>query len=381
MYPETRTPHSENTLPWFWPFEFAAAVSDQEISMFKRGLETITEAEKLEYGLIPQFATPNKIALELHTLRLRDFTIDQRARETPTIVVAPYAGHTAVIADFSVNQSLVHTLLENGVSLVFVTDWKCATLDMKDYDIDNYLADINVCVDDLGGRVNLIGLCQGGWMSAMYAARYPKKVRSLVLAGSPINTDAGTGPIRAMAHELPMSEYEDLVSLGDGLMRGHFMLDAWKGMHPGEQYIKKYIDLYEHVDDPVYLKKTEAFEAWFENPIDVPGRWYLQAVKELFKENNLAGGRFVALGRRISLRNIVCPVYLLAGDRDDITPKEQVFDAQRLLGTPKNRVVKTIAPGGHIGLFMDARTLSDYWPKIAKWMTTADEDLLPLGML
>ena len=49
---------------------------------------------------------------------------------------------------------------------------------MKDYDIDNYLAEINVCVDDLGGRVNLVGLCQGGWMSAMYAARFPDKVAS-----------------------------------------------------------------------------------------------------------------------------------------------------------------------------------------------------------
>jgi poly(3-hydroxyalkanoate) synthetase len=373
MRSEARTRRSENTVPWFWPLEFAAAVSEQEISLFKRGLETIAETEKLEYGLTPQFATASKIALELHTLRLRDFTIDQRSPETPTIVVAPYAGHTAVIADFSDNQSLVRTLLENGVSLVLVTDWKCATLDMKDYDIDNYLTDLNVCVDDLAGRVNLIGLCQGGWMSAMYAARYPKKVRSLVLAGSPINTDTGTGPIRTMAHELPMSEYEDLVSLGDGLMRGHFMLEAWKGMHPGEQYIKKYIDLYEHIDDPAYLKKKEAFEAWFENPIDVPGRWYLQVVKELFKENHLAGGKFVALGRCISLKSIVCPVYLLAGDRDDITPKEQVFDAMRLLGAPKNRIVKTTAPGGHIGLFMGARTLSDYWPEIAQWIIEAEE--------
>jgi poly(3-hydroxybutyrate) depolymerase len=36
-----------------------------------------------------------------------------------------------------------------------------------------YLAEINVLVDDLGGRMNLIGLCQGDWMSAMYAARFP----------------------------------------------------------------------------------------------------------------------------------------------------------------------------------------------------------------
>jgi poly(3-hydroxybutyrate) depolymerase len=72
-----------------------------------------------------------------------------------------------------------------------------ATDDMKDLDIDSYLAELNVAIDDLGGRVKLVGLCQGGWMSAMAAARFPKKVDALVLAGAPIDTDAGDGPSSA----------------------------------------------------------------------------------------------------------------------------------------------------------------------------------------
>jgi pimeloyl-ACP methyl ester carboxylesterase len=68
---------------------------------------------------------------------------------------------------------------------------------MKDFDIDNYLAELIVAIDDLGGRVNLVGLWQGSWLSAMAAARFPEKVNALVLAGSPIDTDAGDGPIKA----------------------------------------------------------------------------------------------------------------------------------------------------------------------------------------
>ncbi len=372
-YPPAKT---ENTVPLFWPLEFAAAAAEGEIKLFGRGLTTLAEAEKLEHGLEPRFATPNTIALELHTLRLRDFTPKAAPKpataEVPTLIDPPYAGHTAVIADFHADQSLVATLLGNGLSRVFLTDWRSATEAMKDYDIDNYLAEFNVAVDELGGRVNLVGLCQGGWMSAMYAARYPQKVRSLVLAGAPIDTDAGDGPIRAMAHDLPLSDYEELIALGGGLMRGQFMLEAWKNMHPGQHYFSKYVDLYEHIDDPVYLAKEEAFEAWYENPIDLPGRWYLQAVKELFKENRLAKGRFKGLGRVLTLKDIRCPVYLLAGESDDITTKEQVFDAVKYLGTPKEKVVQTLAPGGHIGLFMGAHTLRDYWPKIAKWILAAD---------
>jgi pimeloyl-ACP methyl ester carboxylesterase len=101
-----------------------------------------------------------------------------------------------------------------------LTDWKSATDDMKYLEIDNYLADMIVAIDDLGGRVNLLGLCQGGWVAAMAAARFPEKVNSLALAGAPIDTDAGDGPIKRMAHASPMSFYQELlVALGGGLTK------------------------------------------------------------------------------------------------------------------------------------------------------------------
>jgi poly(3-hydroxybutyrate) depolymerase len=358
---------AEHSVPLFWPLAMASAMEAAELALFKKSMKFIAEAEKLDHGLEAQFATPNTIALELHTLRLRAFG-DAPSSAVPTLVDAPFAGHTATIADYHKGQSLVETLLANGHPRVLLTDWKSATAEMKDYDIDNYLAELNVCIDDLGGRVNLVGLCQGGWMSAMFAARYPAKVSTLVLAGSPIDTQAGDGPLKQMVNELPASFYEELVATGGGLMRGRFMLEGWKAMHPEEQYVDKYLRLYEHIDDPDYLSKTEAFARWYENPIDLPGRWYLQAVTQLFRENRLAKGTFVGLGRRLALGDIRCPVYLLAGDADDITPKAQVFAAEALVGTPKAKIAKAIAPGGHIGLFMGAKTLREHWPEIARWI-------------
>lgn len=367
-HPKKRAAKTQNTVPWFWPVELLSALTEEEFSTFRRGFDTLAEAVKLDTGLTPKFATPNRILLDLHTQRFRDFTPPGAPAQIPTIIDAPYAGHPSSIADFSIGQSLVQTMLDNGVQRVYVTDWKSATPDMKDYDIDNYLSELNVVVDEIGGKANFVGLCQGGWMSAMYAARYPEKVSSLVLAGSPIDTDAGHGPIREMAHDLKMADFEQLVSTGGGFMRGKFMLAAWKNMHPGVQYFGKYVDLYEHIDDPAYIRKAEDFEAWYENPIDLPGRWYLQAVEQLFKENRLAKGKFVGLGKQLSLKDIRCPVTLLAGESDDITTSEQVFNAERYLGTPAGDIVKLLAPGGHIGLFMGSRTLRDYWPGVAQWI-------------
>lgn len=251
-----RQAKTQNSVPWFWPVELFSALTAEEFQAFRRGLDTITEAVKLDTGLVPKFATPNRILLDLHTMRFRDFTPSDAPLQIPTIIDAPYAGHPSSIADFSNGQSLVQTLMANGVKRVYVTDWKSATPDMRDYDIDNYLAELNVVVDELGGRVNLVGLCQGGWMSAMYAARYPHKVARLVLAGSPMDTDAGHGPIREMAHNLKMADFEKLVEMGGGFMRGAFMLSAWKNMHPDVQYFGKYVDLYEHIDDPEFNRTT-----------------------------------------------------------------------------------------------------------------------------
>lgn len=356
---------SKASVPAFWPIAMAAELAESGLSLFARNLEFVEEEIKIQDQARPEPATANRVRLDLRTMVLREYG---KAGGVPTLVNAPYAGHTAVIADYHKGQSLIETLLRNGLDHVLLTDWKSATEDMKDLEIDNYLEELVVAIDDLGGRVNLVGLCQGGWSSAMVAARFPDKVNFLVLAGAPIDTHAGDGPIKRMAHETPMSFYEELVELGGGRMLGKFMLQGWKNLNPVEHYVREHVDLYEHIADPAYLAKKETFERWYENPVDLPGRWYLQAIQQLFKENRLAKGKFVGLGRRLNLKDIECPTYLLAGEDDDITTPEQVLGADRLLGTPAKQIVKQTAPGGHIGLFMGSHTLAEVWPDIARWI-------------
>lgn len=353
------------SVPAFWPMAMAASMMEEGVELYAKNLKFVEEEIRIHEHLRPKLATPNKVRLDLRTMVLRDYG---KPGGIPTLVDAPHAGHTAMIADYHKGQSLIETLLANGVGHVGLTDWKTATDDMKDLEIDNYLAEVVIAIDDLGGRVNLVGLCQGGWAAAMVAARFPDKVNSLVLAGAPIDTDAGNLPVKTMAHESPVSFYEELVALGGGLMRGKYMLQGWKNMHPEQHYIEDHVDLYEHIDDPAYLAKRETFESWYENPIDLPGRWYLQVITRLFKENQLAKGEFVLLGRKINLHDIACPAYLLAGANDDITAPEQVLGAARYLGTPQDRIMQKTVPGGHIGLFMGARTLKEHWPQIARWI-------------
>ena len=350
-------------VPWFWPLAFAQAglaKTDRTLKFLREVVTTQVERPA------PRWATAHRVVQELDTFRLRDFSI--RAAGQPVLVLPPYAGHSSTIADFHAGQSLVATLRDNGCDRVFVTDWRSATPEMRDYDIDNYLAELAAVVDDLGGKVALVGLCQGGWLATMYAARFADHVSRLVLAGAPIDTDAGDGLILEAAHRLPIGFFRQLVALGDGRLKGNFMLQGFKNMHPDKQYVDKFVELYEHIDDSSYVSRFEQFERWYEHTIDLPGRFYLQAVQELFKENRLAKGEFVALGKRLDLKAIRCPLYLLGGARDDITPPDQVFHAGRLVGTPRHAIVQATADGGHIGLFMRREVLENHWTHIARWL-------------
>jgi len=361
--------YPEVGVPFFWPFSFAMKMEKKTLELERRNMAFLKEVVKTEEERPrPKWTSPNVGLYALHTFTLREFSLPNSGKDIPILILPPYAGHTSVIADFQTKQSLVETLLENGLKRIFLTDWHSATMEMKDYDIDNYLAEIHVAITDLGGRAHLIGLCQGGWMASLYASRFPKHVASLVLAGAPIDTQAGHGVIKKDANKLPLSFFEELVVSGDGLLKGKYMLEGFKSMHPEKQYVDKYIDLYEHIDDPDYVKRTENFERWYEYTINLPGRWYLQVIDELFKKNLFVKGKFVALGEELDPKRITCPLYLLAGAQDDITPQEQVFNAEQYFGTPANLVEKDLAKGGHIGLFMGHTALTEDWPKISAWL-------------
>ncbi len=308
-------------VPYFWPLALRLELAQKHLDTLSKNLAFSETVHRTQiHRPAPVWSTRNNVRLDLHTLMLRDFS--RGAEGAFTLVVAPYAGHNSTIADFRKGQSLVETLLDHGLARLCVTDWKSATEATKGYDIDNYLAELNVCVDDLGAPVNLVGLCQGGWLSAMYATRFPEKVRTLVLAGAPIDTEAGEGPVKDYADRLPAAFYDRLVKLGGGILKGEFMLAGFKSMHPEQHYAAKFRDLYRNIGDPGHRRRFEEFERWYEYTLDLPGTWYLQVITQLFKENRLAKGEFVGLGRRLNLANIKDPVYLLAGEDDGVTPRE-----------------------------------------------------------
>jgi poly(3-hydroxyalkanoate) synthetase len=314
----------------------------------------------------PVWATPNTVALDLDSVRLRDFSTTEDG--AVTLLCAPFALHGASVADLAPGHSLVVALREAGLRRLFVTDWKSATAEMRHLDIDDYLATLNVIVDELGGTVDLVGLCQGGWLSLLYAARFPGKVRKLVLAGAPVDIAAGQSGLSTLAAASPLALFHELVKLGDGRVLGRKVQKFWGADDIGSDDIHRVLQTAEPVGSPAFAELEATFRDWYAWTVDLPGRYYLEVIERLYKRNEIAAGEFVALGERIDLAKLRIPLYLLAARDDELIAPGQLFAVERLVGTPAHAFRKELAPCRHGGLFMGKTILAEYWPRIARWL-------------
>jgi poly(3-hydroxybutyrate) depolymerase len=213
------------SVAFLWPALAAETASELASAVAKEfatlAVGSATEPDAAE----PEWTTRHDVALELESVRLRDFSAAHDG--IASLICAPYALHGSTIADFAAGHSLVAALRDAGLKRVFATDWRSAGPDMRFFSIDTYLADLNVLVDEIGGKVDLIGLCQGGWLALIYAARFPAKVRKLVLAGAPIDNGAGASGLSRLARDTPISIFKELVDIGQGRIRGQHVLRFW----------------------------------------------------------------------------------------------------------------------------------------------------------
>ena len=233
-------------------------------------------------------------------------------------------------------------------------------------------------VYQLGGSVNLVGLCQGGWLSLLYAARFPAKVQKLVLAGAPIDIAAGQSELSALADASPLALFHELVRLGDGRVLGRKVQKFWGAKTLDSREIHALLQTPEVIGSPAFAALEAAFREWHTWTVDLPGTYYLEVIEKLYKRNEIAAGTFVALGETIDLAKLRVPIFLLAARDDELVAPAQLFATENLVGTPPHSIQKALAPCNHGGLFMGRAVLAEYWPRIARWIIEPDaQNLAP----
>jgi poly(3-hydroxyalkanoate) synthetase len=314
----------------------------------------------------PRWASPHEIVRRSPLTRLREFTPTSAADVAPTLVLPPQAGHDSCIVDYSTAQSQMQTILAAGLERLYALDWVGVTQETKDATITDYLDEVGAAVEHAGGRVNLVGDCQGGWLAAIYAALHPEQVNTLTIAGAPIDFHGGDAIVHESVQALAdddLSFFRGLVASGNGVLKGEYLIGGFIVIKP-ENEVGKQLQLLAHVRDPRHVERYRVFEDWFKHSQDLAGPFYLWLVEHLFRDNELVRGTLRIDDQPVDLGRIDCPVNLLAGATDHITPPDQVFALGGAVSTAPELVTRRTTSGGHLGLFMGTEALRDHWPAV-----------------
>ena len=314
----------------------------------------------------PKWNSRNEVVLAAPFALLRDFSVGDD-NVIPTLLFPPLAGHASCIIDKK-GQSQVQLCITMRLTKLYSFDWLSATTATKDITEADRLDFITRAADLIAGpegTVNVGGDCQGGWEATLWAALHPERVNTLIVAGAPIDTSAGNGPAKKLMPILMprgnMALYKAMVKAYGGIVPGINNVMGSIAMHPAT-HVAEHLKLYRHVHDREYLDHFSDYYDWYLYPVDLPGKLYLWAVEHLFVNNELFKGELEVAGQTVNLRSITCPVFLLGGEGDDVTPWQQVHNMRYAVGSSLVRWY--LAPGGHIDLFIGRQSQAEYWTPI-----------------
>ena len=293
----------------------------------------------------------------------------QRAKKVcsvPTLMVYAMVNRYTML-DLQPNRSLIRSLLDHGQD-VYLIDWGYADridrfMTMEDY-IDGF---INDCVDVIREQhkldaINLLGVCQGGTFSAIYASLYPDKIKNFIPIVTPVDFDTKDSLLNVWATEFDADLFIDAY----GNVPGDLMNSAYTMLQPFSLSINKYINMVDIMGDAEKLADFLRMEAWIFDSPDQPGETLRQFLKNFYQDNKLVKREFILGGRTVDLKNITMPVLNIYAEFDTLVPPVSAKAMLAHVGSSDKQ--ELTYPVGHIGMFVSGKTQKTLAPKISEWI-------------
>jgi polyhydroxyalkanoate synthase len=311
--------------------------------------------------------TPKELVFEEDKTKLYHYIQGGKQKCSVPILICYALVNRQYMMDLQSDRSLIRNLVGQGLD-IYIMDWGYPDhgdryLTLEDY-IDIYLND---CVDFVrsetgNDKINLLGVCQGGTFTTIYAALYPEKIRNLITMVAPVDFHTTDGLLNVWSQHMDIDNMVDTM----GIIPGEFMNVGFLMLKPFQLMVDKYVGLMDNLDDPATVANFVRMEKWiFDSPAQA-GEAYRKFLKDLYQENKLVKNELEIGGRKVDLKKITMPLLNIYATEDHLVPPACSIPLNDLVGS-KDKTLYSF-PGGHIGIYVSSRSQKELAPKVSQWL-------------
>lgn len=314
--------------------------------------------------------TPKELVYRVDKVALYRYTRETPAKFATPIVISYALVNRHDMLDIQPDRSFVRNLLAQGFD-VYIIDWGYPTKADKYVTLDDYvnwfLNDIVDFVRKNNGveKVNLMGICQGGTISIIYSSLHNDKIKNLVTLVTPVDFSTNDGLLFRWSKNINFDRLVDTY----GAIPGEFLNNGFSMLKPMMK-VNKYMGVLDMMQDKEKVLNFLRMEKWINDSPDQAGECFRQFMKDLYQGNKLIKGELVVGNQKVSLKNVTMPVMNIYAAEDHLVPPAATIPLNEHVGTKDNELYKF--PGGHIGVFVGARSQKELAPAVAKFLGNRD---------
>jgi polyhydroxyalkanoate synthase len=346
---------------------------DATVEAAEKSTVAADQMEKIEDVDVGQ--TPSEVVYTENKLELLHYeSMTDEQHKTPILIVYALINKPFIL-DLQPDRSVVRRLLEAGHD-VYLVDWNEPSkldqhLTLHDY-VNRYIDNCVDVVRERSGqdRINILGYCMGGTMTAMYTALHQEKVRTLGLMAAGLCFDDTGGVLELWGDD----EYYDPRDVVDvfGNVPAEMLDVGFALMDPVANYVSKYVRLYDNIENDDFVENFARMERWLGEGIDLAGEAYIQFLEDIYQKNKLYNNELYLEGEHVDITEIDVPILQITGEYDHLIPSESSKPFNEVVGSDDTEIIEY--PTGHIGLAVSGSSHRDVWPRVAEWYIEKSTD-------
>lgn len=343
--------------------------------------------------------SPGKVVYRNELIELIQYSpTTDKVRPEPILIVPAWIMKYYIL-DLSPHNSLVKYLVSQGFT-VFMISWKNPNPEDRNLGLEDYRKlGIHAALDKIAEivpnkKIHGVGYCLGGTLLAIAAAALAHNNHdpflSLTFLAAQVDFTE-PGELSLFIDESQVTFLEDMM-WQQGYLDAHQMSGAFQLLRSNDLIWSRMVRDYMMGERQPMIDLM----AWNADSTRMPYRMHSEYLRQLFLNNDLAGGRYRSNGHPVALTDIRAPVFAVGTEHDHVAPWKSVYKLHLLLDAD---VTFLLTSGGHnagivsepghphrhyrvrttaeLGLYADPETWvaeteeqpGSWWPEWSDWLT------------